>query len=58
MLIATAVTFVLAASMPLVYPGVPLRWDRTLADLPEGYTDSLARSVLEHEAGVEPTPWW
>jgi GNAT superfamily N-acetyltransferase len=34
--------------------GVPLRWDRTLADLPEGYTDSLARSVLEHEAGVEP----
>jgi GNAT superfamily N-acetyltransferase len=34
--------------------GVPLRWDRTLADLPEGYTDSLARSVLEHEAGTRP----
>jgi hypothetical protein len=34
--------------------GVPLRWDRTVDDLPGGYTDSLTRSVLEHEAGTPP----
>lgn len=34
--------------------GVPIRWARSLEDLPEGYTDALARSVTEHEAGTEP----
>lgn len=34
--------------------GVPLPWDGTVADLPGGFTDSLARSVDSHEAGVEP----
>ncbi|MQA82271.1 MAG: hypothetical protein GEV10_28055 [Streptosporangiales bacterium] len=35
--------------------GVPLRWDGTVEDLPEGYDGSLVRSVDDHEAGVEPT---
>ncbi|WP_344144389.1 hypothetical protein [Kribbella yunnanensis] len=34
--------------------GVPLAWDGTVADLPGGYTDSLARSVTSYEAGVVP----
>lgn len=34
--------------------GVPLRWDGTLENLPEGYTDALGRSVAEHESEVEP----
>lgn len=34
--------------------GVPLRWDRTRENLPEGYTDALRRSVDEHESEVEP----
>jgi hypothetical protein len=34
--------------------GVPLAWDGTVQDLPGGFTDSLGRSVLEHEAGVVP----
>lgn len=34
--------------------GIPLRWDRTVADLPAGYTDSLARSVRDHEEGTVP----
>lgn len=34
--------------------GVPLRWDGTAQDLPGGYTGSLTRSVLEHEAGTSP----
>lgn len=34
--------------------GVPIAWDGTVADLPGGFTDSLARSVLSHEAGVVP----
>ncbi|WP_405062258.1 hypothetical protein OG474_11610 [Kribbella sp. NBC_01505] len=34
--------------------GVTLPWDGTVADLPGGYTDSLARSVTAYEAGVVP----
>jgi hypothetical protein len=33
---------------------VPVRWDGTVADLPSGYTSSLARAVDGHEAGVVP----
>jgi hypothetical protein len=32
--------------------GVPLRWDRSTADLPEGYTDALSRSLADHEQGI------
>lgn len=31
--------------------GVPLRWDGSIADLPEGYDGALVRSVAGHEAG-------
>ncbi|MGX2996830.1 hypothetical protein JNUCC64_21570 [Streptomyces sp. JNUCC 64] len=31
--------------------GVPVRWDGSLADLPDGYHGSLARAVELHEAG-------
>jgi GNAT superfamily N-acetyltransferase len=31
--------------------GVPLRWDGTVTDLPEGYDGSLVRSVQGHETG-------
>jgi hypothetical protein len=34
--------------------GVPIAWDGTVEDLPGGFTDSLGRSVDEHEAGVVP----
>lgn len=34
--------------------GVPIVWDGTVEDLPAGYTDSLARSVAGHEAGLTP----
>ena len=34
--------------------GVPIAWDGTVEDLPEGYTDSLARSVNGHEEGIRP----
>ncbi|MFB9238931.1 hypothetical protein ACFFWC_25960 [Plantactinospora siamensis] len=34
--------------------GVPLRWSGAVDDLPSGYTDALARSVLGHEAGERP----
>ena len=35
--------------------GVPLAWDGTPGDLPDGYDGSLARSVLDHESGRVPT---
>ncbi len=34
--------------------GVPLRWNGTVADLPDGYDGALVRSVEGHEAGDEP----
>lgn len=34
--------------------GVPIAWASTVADLPGGYTEALARAVGEHEAGVVP----
>ncbi|MFF1816071.1 hypothetical protein ACFVWG_02160 [Kribbella sp. NPDC058245] len=34
--------------------GVTLAWDGTVADLPDGYTDALGRSVTSYEAGVVP----
>ncbi|RZU19667.1 hypothetical protein EV645_1884 [Kribbella rubisoli] len=34
--------------------GVPIAWDGTVADLPGGFTDSLARSVTSYEEGVVP----
>ncbi|NEA36215.1 hypothetical protein [Streptomyces sp. SID13031] len=34
--------------------GVPLAWDGTPADLPGGFTESLARSVESQEAGLPP----
>jgi GNAT superfamily N-acetyltransferase len=34
--------------------GVPIAWNGTVADLPGGFTESLARSVTSYEAGVEP----
>ncbi|MEJ7744077.1 MAG: hypothetical protein WKF73_16990 [Nocardioidaceae bacterium] len=35
--------------------GVPFAWDRTLADLPQGYDSALVRAVDDHEAGRSPT---
>ena len=35
--------------------GVPLRWDGTVADLPDGYDGALARAVEGHESGISPT---
>jgi hypothetical protein len=35
--------------------GVPLRWDGTLEDLPDGYDGALVRSIEDHESGVAPT---
>jgi hypothetical protein len=34
--------------------GVPMRWDGTLADLPDGYDGALIRSVEGHESGETP----
>ncbi|TDW88774.1 hypothetical protein EV647_5783 [Kribbella sp. VKM Ac-2566] len=34
--------------------GVPIAWDGTVADLPGGFTDSLARSVNSYEENVVP----
>jgi GNAT superfamily N-acetyltransferase len=34
--------------------GVPVQWDGTIAALPQGYDDSLARSVTGHEQSVLP----
>ncbi|MEV4261103.1 hypothetical protein [Kribbella sp. NPDC049584] len=34
--------------------GVPIAWDGTVADLPGGFTDSLARAVTSYEEGVVP----
>lgn len=34
--------------------GVPIAWNGTVADLPGGFTASLARSVEEYEAGIVP----
>jgi hypothetical protein len=34
--------------------GVPLRWDGTVEDLPDGYDGGLVRSVEQYERGVEP----
>jgi hypothetical protein len=34
---------------------VPLRWDATTADLPDGYDGALVRSVAGHENGEPPT---
>jgi GNAT superfamily N-acetyltransferase len=33
---------------------VPIRWNGAQDDLPDGYTDSLIRAVVDHESGVEP----
>ena len=35
--------------------GVPLRWNGTLGDLPDGYDGALMRSIEDHESGVRPT---
>lgn len=35
--------------------GVPLRWDGTVDDLPDGYDGAMVRSVDDREAGVAPT---
>ncbi|HKR69948.1 MAG TPA: GNAT family N-acetyltransferase [Streptosporangiaceae bacterium] len=34
--------------------GVPVRWDGTAGDLPEGYDDAMVRAVTGHEASVQP----
>jgi len=34
--------------------GVPMRWDGTVADLPDGYDGALIRSVEGHESGEQP----
>lgn len=34
--------------------GVPIAWDGTVADLPGGFTDTLARSVTSYEEDVVP----
>src|SRR5579875_4221340 len=34
--------------------GVPLAWDRTVADLPSGYDAALVRAVEGHEQGRLP----
>lgn len=34
--------------------GVPIQWDGTVAGLPGGYDDGLARAVTGHEASVRP----
>ena len=35
--------------------GVPIAWDGSVADLPEGYDGALARAVDGHESGVDVT---
>jgi GNAT superfamily N-acetyltransferase len=35
--------------------GVPLAWDGTVADLPDGYDEAMVRSVEGHEAATPPT---
>jgi hypothetical protein len=34
--------------------GVPIAWDGTVKDLPEGYSDALARAVTAHQAATSP----
>ncbi|MGC4937806.1 hypothetical protein [Kribbella sp. DT2] len=34
--------------------GVPLAWDASIADLPGGYSDAVARCVTSYEQGIEP----
>ncbi|MGN6795046.1 MAG: GNAT family N-acetyltransferase [Streptosporangiaceae bacterium] len=34
--------------------GVPLRWDSTADDLPDGYDDALVRAVAGHEGSIPP----
>jgi GNAT superfamily N-acetyltransferase len=34
--------------------GVPVAWDRTVADLPTGYTDTLRRAVTGHDERLAP----
>ena len=35
--------------------GVPIRWDGTVADLPDGYDATMARAVEGHQGGIVPT---
>lgn len=35
--------------------GVPIRWDGTLADLPDGYDATMVRAVEGHQGGIAPT---
>jgi len=35
--------------------GVPIRWDGTVADLPDGYDATMALAVNGHLEGIEPT---
>lgn len=35
--------------------GVPICWDGSVGDLPDGYDGALLRAVEGHEAGAEPT---
>lgn len=35
--------------------GVPIAWNGSATDLPDGYTDSLRRAVQGHEDGMAPT---
>jgi hypothetical protein len=35
--------------------GVPIRWDGTVEDLPDGYDATMARAVQGHQGGIEAT---
>ena len=35
--------------------GVPIRWDGTVQDLPDGYDGAMVRAVEGHQGGVQPT---
>jgi hypothetical protein len=35
--------------------GVPIRWDGTVQDLPDGYDGAMARAVEGHQSGVQAT---
>ncbi len=35
--------------------GVPIRWDGTVPDLPEGYDDAMIRAVEGHQSGIRAT---
>jgi len=35
--------------------GVPIRWDGTVEDLPDGYDGAMARAVEGHQSGVQAT---